>query len=234
VADVPLLRKYDRYKASSYRSYNFKMPARYDSAYFIKLCQLPLWHRSIVEELLPEIANIKILDVGCGTGSLLADLARSGATSLAGVDLAPNILEVAHEKLAAIGAKADLHTADVEEPLPWASGSFDTATLTGTLHHFYRPGDALSAIHRVLRPGGRLLLIAPCFLTPLRQMFNLYLRFLPHDGDYHFYSPTRASELLGDQGFTVSESRRVGLWAYLLNATKPAKSQGANHKRRCS
>jgi ubiquinone/menaquinone biosynthesis C-methylase UbiE len=223
----PTFRKPDRYKSSSYRAYNFKMPSRYDSAYFIKLFQLPLWHRAVVEVLQAEIESADILDVGCGTGTLLTDLARSGATSLAGVDLAPNILDVAREKLSLAGAKADLRSADAEEPLPWASESFDVATLTGVLHHFYRPHDALGEIHRVIRPGGRLLIVDPSFFTPLRHLFNVYLRVLPHDGDCHFYSATQACRLLAAQRFEWSEPRRVGLWAYFICATKPRCAPGA-------
>jgi len=217
----PAFRKHDRYKASSYRSYNFKMPGRYDTAYFQKLCQLPLWHRTVVEELRPQIESGRILDVGCGTGSLLADLARSGANSLAGVDLAPKILDVAREKLFAAHASADLRSADVEDPLPWPAESFDVATLTGTLHHFYRPGDALREIYRVLRPGGRLLVVDPSFVSPVRQLFNLYLRLFPHDGDFHFYAPRGATALLASAGFRCGEPTRVGLWAYLLVALRP-------------
>ncbi len=227
MSESPTFSKPDRYKLSSYRAYNFKMPGRYDSAYFIKLCQLPLWHRTVVEALETEIESADVLDVGCGTGSLLADLARSGASSLAGVDLAPKILEVAREKLSAAGAEADLRVADAEEPLPWASESFDVATLTGALHHFYRPHDVLAEIYRVIRPGGRLLLVDPCFFTPLRQLFNLYLRVLPHDGDCHFYSATQACRLLAAQRFEWSEPRRVGLWAYFICATKARPSRGA-------
>lgn len=227
MSESPNFRKPDRYKSSSYRAYNFKMPARYDSAYFIKLFQVPLWHRTVVEALQTEIESVDILDVGCGTGTLLTDLARSGATSLAGVDLAPKILDVAREKLSSAGAKADLRAADIEEPLPWASESFDVATLTGALHHFYRPHDALAEIYRVIRPGGRLLVVDPCFPTPLRHLFNLYLHVLPHDGDYHFYSATQAGRLLAAEQFECSEPRRVGLWAYFICATKPLLSLGA-------
>jgi ubiquinone/menaquinone biosynthesis C-methylase UbiE len=227
MSESPTFRKPDRYKSSSYRAYNFKMPARYDSAYFIKLCQLPLWHRVVVEALRTELESADILDVGCGTGRLLADLARSGATSLAGVDLAPNILDVAREKLSAAGAKAVFRTADAEEPLPWPSESFDVATLTGALHHFFRPHDALAEIYRVLRPGGRLLVVDPCFFTPLRQLFNLYLSILPHDGDYHFYSAAQAGRLAAAQRFECLEPRRVGLWAYFICATKSRPSPAA-------
>jgi ubiquinone/menaquinone biosynthesis C-methylase UbiE len=228
VAEAPNFRRPDRYKSSSYRAYNFKMPARYDSAYFIKLFQVPLWHRRVVEALQGEIAFIDVLDVGCGTGSLLVDLAGAGATSLAGVDLAPKILEVAREKLAAAGAEANLRTADAEEPLPWDPESFDAATLTGALHHFYRPHEMLAEIHRVLRPGGRLLLVDPCFFTPLRQLFNLYLRVLPHDGDYHFYSAAQARRLLAAQGFECSEAKGVGWSAYFICATKHRSTMGGD------
>jgi ubiquinone/menaquinone biosynthesis C-methylase UbiE len=73
MSESPNFRKPDRYKSSSYRAYNFKMPARYDSAYFIKLFQVPLWHRTVVEALQTEIESVDILDVGCGTGTLLTD-----------------------------------------------------------------------------------------------------------------------------------------------------------------
>lgn len=218
--ESPAFRKPDRYKASSYRSYNAKMPERYDTAYFQKLCQLPLWHRTVVEEIRPRIASARILDVGCGTGSLLADLARCGAKSLAGVDLAPRILDVAREKLAAAGARADLRAADVEDPLPWPAESFDVATLTGALHHFYRPRDALREIHRVLRPGGQLLVVDPSFVPIARQVMNLYLRFFPHDGDFHFYAARGAAALVASEAFRCAEPRRVGWWAYLLVAEK--------------
>ena len=227
MGETPAFRKYDRYKASSYRSYNSKMPSRYDSAYFQKLCQMPLWHRTVVQVLRPQLGSTRILDVECGTGSLLVDLALSGANSLAGVDLAPKILDVAREKLSVAHSSADLRAADVEDPLPWPAESFDVATLTGTLHHFYRPRDALREVYRVLRPGGRLLIVDPSFVTPVRQLFNLYLRLLPHDGDFHFYSLRGGTTLVSSEGFRCAESKRVGLWAYLLIAVKPQAPSGA-------
>jgi len=226
VSESPTFGKPDRYKASSYRSFNFKMPDRYDSLYLIKLCQVRLWHRIILEELKADNQSGDILDVGCGTGTLLVDLARAGAALLAGVDLAPKILEVAREKLAAAGAQADLRAGDAEEPLPWPSESFDVATLTGAFHHFYRPHDVLTEVYRVLRPSGELLVVDPCFFTPVRQLFNLYLRVHPLNGDYHFYTPSEGGGLLAAGGFERSEPRRVGLWAYFIRATRPNPAEG--------
>ena len=224
MADPPLFKKYDRYKASSYRAYNFKMPDRYDSCFWIGFCQANRWDEAVCAELDPDIASLRILDIGCATGRLLSTLAQAGAKNLAGADLAPRILDVARRKLADQRVEADLRVADAEDVLPWPSDSFDVTTLTGVLHHFYRPGDALREIHRVLRPGGRLLVLDPDFFPPVRQIANLYLRVGPHDGDFRFYSRRRAIRLLESVGLRHSRSRRVGLWAYFITTVKTGAS----------
>jgi len=218
--DDPLFRKHDRYKESSYHSYNYKMPKRYDSLLWMAFCQIPLWDRTIVAEIGDQVKSIAILDVGCATGRLLSALARAGANRLCGVDLAPNILEVARERLAREFVCAELQPTDAEDSLPWPPSSFDVVTLTGVLHHFYRPLDALQEIHRVLRSNGRVLILDPSFFTPLRQALNLYLRVGSHDGDCHFYSRRTAKALLSRAGFYCSKTKRVGFWSYLLTAEK--------------
>ena len=210
-------RKPDRYKASSYRAYNGKMPSCYDTAIWSR--GAASIDRAIVEKLRASIRSLRILDVGCATGRLLDHLAEAGATHLAGTDLAPNILKVAAKKLALRGIPVDLRVADAEDRLTWDGESFDAVTLTAVLHHFFRPSDAIAEIRRVLCPGGRLLVLDVCFFPLVRQIVNLALRVRPHDGDCHFHSAAQAAGLLADGGFAVAQ-REIGFGAFLMIAVK--------------
>ncbi len=219
-------RKPDRYKASSYRAYNDKFPGKYDSSIWMRFCQVARWDRAIVDELGSGIGTAAILDVGCATGRLLLALANAGARQLCGVDLAPNIVAVAREKLARQSVPVELRVADTEDELPWPAGSFDVVVLTGVLHHLFRPADALREIHRVLRPQGRLVVLDPEFVPVMRQVINACLRIGPHDGDCCFYSARQSAALLERAGFQCTGTSRVGLWAYLVRGIKQAERAG--------
>jgi ubiquinone/menaquinone biosynthesis C-methylase UbiE len=216
----PTSRKHDRYKASSYRAYNSYMVERYDTLIWCRLGKVDRYDRAVIDELGAQIESLSILDVGCATGRLLSSLAAAGAKRLSGVDLAPRILEAAREKLKSYPVEVELHSADVEDYLPWPSESFDVATLTGVLHHLYRPHDALREINRVLRTGGRLIVIDPCFFPPLREIVNIFVRIRPHDGDYHFYTRRGAIRLLGNEGWTEIQSRKVGSHSFFISCVK--------------
>lgn len=89
MGEGPILRQHDRYKASSYRSHNLRMPSRYDTCIWLRVCQVPLWDRTLVDLLRPDLDSLRILDVGCATGRLLQAFAEAGASQLFGTDLAP-------------------------------------------------------------------------------------------------------------------------------------------------
>lgn len=102
----------------------------------------------------------RLIDVGCGSGTLLAETLRGyrGVTA-AGVDADPEILATAR-RLRRYGARVTLHAARAEA-IPFPDGSFDAAVSTLTFHHLPTPAKraALAEVYRVLRPGGRLLLV---------------------------------------------------------------------------
>jgi SAM-dependent methyltransferase len=212
--DTNAAETHDRYKASSLKAYNLKLPDRYDTAIALRVLRVSVMDEFVVDEIGSEIGSLSVLDVGCATGRLLERLAAAGARSLAGSDLAPRIVEVAKARLEGLGVEADLRPADAESDLPWPTGSFDVVTMTGVLHHFMRPAAALSEMERILRPGGRLVASDACFFPPVREFFNLCLMLHPHEGDYHFYTPSQAAELLSASGWRVVRCRRLNWWAY--------------------
>ena len=102
----------------------------------------------------------RLLDVGCGTGGLVAEVARRhpGVRPTA-VDADPGILAIAARHLAPWGERVELHAARAES-LPFPDGAFDVAVSTLAFHHLPAPAKhaALCEIWRVLRAGGRFLL----------------------------------------------------------------------------
>jgi SAM-dependent methyltransferase len=123
-----------------------------------------LWHIARAEsrgealmERLPR--NGRILEVGCGTGGLLAAAAKA-RRSITGVDIASRWLIVARRRLTDHGLSVPLIAASAES-LPWPDDSFDVVVADSLLEHLDEPSLALREWARVVRPGGRLLLWSP-------------------------------------------------------------------------
>ena len=216
----PEFRKNDRYKRSSYRAYNWKMPRIYDSCIWLKLGKVELLDETVLREASSDDPSLRILDIGCATGRLLYKLAERGYTNLSGVDLAPRIIEVARNKLSPFKINLNLKTADSEDRLPWPDNSFDVITLTGVIHHFYRLDDALKEACRVLNKKGKLIIWDPWFPVIIRQIVNSWLYFFPHDGDYRFYTPKKVEVSLKEIGLKNVQYRRIGFWTYIITGEK--------------
>jgi SAM-dependent methyltransferase len=106
-------------------------------------------------------AGTRLLDVGCGSGMLLALAAGAGAVP-SGIDVTPELLAIARERLPA----ADLREGDMEQ-LPWEEDAFDAVTGVNAFQFAGDPGRALAEAARVLRPGGSL--VASLFAAPERS-----------------------------------------------------------------
>ena len=114
-----------------------------------------------------------ILDVGCGTGEIVARLAESFAdTRLVGVDLEEPHLVRARARCAGFGARTRFQQGDALA-LPFTDASFDLVVCRHVLQAVSDAPRALAEMRRVVRPGGRLHLIAEdygmlwCHPTPL-------------------------------------------------------------------
>lgn len=100
-----------------------------------------------------------VADIGCGEGDLTLLLARFTKRVVA-VDLSSQMLRVVQERSAEAGVarRVTVERGDLEK-LPLDSGSMDTVFVSQVLHHAARPEKALAEAARILKPGGRLILL---------------------------------------------------------------------------
>lgn len=112
--------------------------------------------RGISQKMYPPTAGMKVLDVGCGTGSHLLAYQQAGC-EVYGIDMSPSMLQQAQGKL---GEEANLHLGDASD-MPYEDDLFDLITTTLMLHEMSPTvRDAvITEMKRVLKPDGHLLFI---------------------------------------------------------------------------
>jgi 2-polyprenyl-3-methyl-5-hydroxy-6-metoxy-1,4-benzoquinol methylase len=110
-----------------------------------------------------EPAGLSILDAGCGEGYLSRILARKGAT-VTGVDSGAKLIEAARAQNLADELSISFDVASVDE-LPYSDNMFNLVVCNHLMNDLYDPSKPISEFARVLRSGGRLiiLMLHPCF-----------------------------------------------------------------------
>lgn len=217
--DLPIIAKKDDFKITSMHVFNSKWLYNYDTPTLFNRFFTRRWDIEVLKQLPRNMDSLRILDVGCGWGRLLIAFAGAGAQHLAGMDIAPRMVDLVRQRLVERGIRAEVKVGDAEDTIPWEDESFDVITLTGALHHFYRPFDVLREIRRVLARGGLLIITDPFFFPPLRQFLNYLLTFKAAQGDYRFYTPNEVSEMLGSTGFIMHKKQKWGN-SFLVSAVK--------------
>lgn len=99
----------------------------------------------------------RVLEVGFGMGSDLRWLARKGLR-VCGADLSPESAGIAQKGFSVLGRGGQATAAD-GEALPFQSGAFDAVYSFGALHHTPDTSRAIGELRRVLKPGGRCLVM---------------------------------------------------------------------------
>ena len=137
---------------------------------FVKLTELP--------------AGARVIDLGCGSGTFTALLARTGFDCV-GLDISAKLVAVGRRKHPQI----EFVAGDIER-LPFPAASFDGALLSGVVHHFPDPAPCAAETFRLLRPRGRFLAFDPNRMNPFMWLYRdhaspLYLSLI------HISEPTR-------------------------------------------
>jgi SAM-dependent methyltransferase len=159
-------------------------------------------HELIVRE--GDLVGRRVVDIGCGTGSLLAVLVENFGCEVAGVDPSRGMLDVARRKL----PDTELHLAVAEE-LPFPDEAFEAALMVLVVHHLADRPLAFREARRILVPGAPLLIVTrdPASIPRdwLADVFPSYLDISRR----RFPSPEALEEELGAAGFPAP--RRVQL-----------------------
>ncbi|MFJ7911019.1 class I SAM-dependent methyltransferase [Kitasatospora sp. NPDC096204] len=158
-------------------------------------------------------AGARVLDAGCGAGVVARAMAVRFGLEVTGVDVLD--FHLAEARRLSARARMDGRTAfrfgDFHR-LPFGDGEFDGAYSMETLVHSYDPSRALAELHRVLRPGGRLVLLGPMCTGPLeelepaaRALIEPFLDAMTMTGA-RIYHAGNLSRLLAGAGFEVEEA----------------------------
>jgi len=158
-------------------------------------------------ELLASWAQGRCLELGGGTGEVTARLADRARAIHS--DIAPSMCRQARQKLNCRSLCFDA------ESIPLEDNSVDTAVSAEMVYYLQRPERFLSEAHRVLVPGGRLLLSTTnptmTFLERGRSVLRRlgFSRMFFDDGSPAFIAPRRLIQMLHDAGFTVELTRGI-------------------------
>lgn len=139
------------YHDAAARSYDAKWAISFDE-------RCIRYVRERAERMLPLRSYRRVLDVGSGTGFFIVNLWLAGFVGEPhACDISPGMLAVCADTARSVGCDISLRTADAER-LPYEDASFDLLVGHAILHHLPEPEAALREFHRVLVPGGDLLL----------------------------------------------------------------------------
>lgn len=138
-------------------------------------------------------AKPRILDAGCGTGGMLADLELAGAKP-SGADTSADALSFARLK-----SGAELKRIDFNRRLPYRSESFDGIICADVLEHVAKERFLLSEFWRILKPGGFVFITVPAYMF----LWSYWDKQLRHQRRYTGVSLRKSLE---SAGFSVQKS----------------------------
>ena len=146
------------------------------------------WRARALREIVDARRAQAILDIACGTGDFSLAIARRmhPDSRITGLDLSEGMLAVMRDKVEKAGLSDRIACEQGDsEAMRWADGTFDVATIAFGIRNFAHREAALREILRVLKPGGRLVILE--LSVPenalLRWCYNLYFKhFVPWIG----------------------------------------------------
>ena len=157
-----------------------------------------------------------VLDVACGTGTLLRALSEKASIQAKGIDLSEGMIRVAKSRCPGM----ELRTGPCC-PLPWGDGSVDVITVCCAFHHFDDPLAFLKECGRVLRKDGRMYIADPYFGAVLRFLANTFWFPFSKSGDVRVYGGRELKALFRRAGLEPLRVYRKGAGIFLHARKQP-------------
>ena len=144
----------------------------------------------------------RVLEIGCGPGVLLQRVLAAGTRFAAGLDHSPDMLALcmARNQDAIAGERLQLKLGDAAE-IPWPDESFTAAVAANMFFFLYDPAKALRELHRVLTPGGRLVIATVAGPLPAASLRNWWL-YPPMGPALNVHTDEQMRAMLTKAGFT--------------------------------
>lgn len=194
----------------------------YDRSIVQRLLFQPAY-RMFMEELYrmqqDDPGEFDLLDIGCGTGTWIAMVAatRMRSRRIVGLDFSRQMALVATAKAGLIPeeARPSFINGDSEH-LPFADASFDAVTCSHSFHHYPHQEEVIREMHRVLRPGGRLMVIDGFRDNVIGWvLFDVFItrgESTPEAKVYHV-SWSQMRRFFEEAGFHDIHQRKENIWA---------------------
>lgn len=123
----------------------------------------------------------KLLDVATGTGDMVKAALRLSPSRITGIDLSEGMLQIARKKKYPTSGNTQIEFVKGDsENLPFPDQSYDAVTVAFGVRNFENPIKGLSEMHRVLRPGGRLVVLefSKPTVFPFARIYRFYFRYI--------------------------------------------------------
>jgi SAM-dependent methyltransferase len=112
--------------------------------------------RPAIEQLIGNLDDARLLDLGCGSGTYSVPFAAKGSHVVA-LDLSPTMVSLAQQRASQRGVEADFRVADIREPLPFEDAEFDVVFTATALHYVEDIAALMKEVARVMKPTARLI-----------------------------------------------------------------------------
>ena len=93
--------------------------------------------------------ELKIIDVGCGTGLVGRELERAGFSNFDGIDISKEMIDIAKRRV-----YSNLFIGSLNDKLPFTDSEYDAALCVGVFTHGHVDSDRLDELARIVKPGG--------------------------------------------------------------------------------